>query len=193
MNHSLTRQVTLEGRVCFTKLGQGIRMDEKTEQRNDASQTIPLNSTSQMDGFLRDVSEECGTPLSSEYISEDRRSRNVTTLLEILNPDHLRCAQFLRGGRVRLSFREKSVRDHLLTEGLRFGDEDIPVTRHAEKLIVVYVRDLPYDVSSDDVLGFFGTFGEVLTVERSVSPDFPSLCTRNPIIKIVLQESLPYF
>ena len=112
-------------------------------------------------------------------------------LLEILNQDDLRCAQFLRGGRVRLSFREK-VRDHL-TEGLRFGEEDIPVTRHAEKLTVVYVRDIPYEVSSDDVLGFLGTFGEVLTVERSVSPDFPSLCTGNRIVKIVLQESLPYF
>ena len=114
--------------------------------------------------------------------------------MEILNPEHLRCAQFLRGGRVCLSFRE-SLRDHLLTEGLRFGDEDIPVTRHAEKLNVdvVYVRDLPYEVSSDDVLGFFGIFGEVLTVERSVSPDFPSFCTGNRIVKIVLQESLPYF
>ena len=112
--------------------------------------------------------------------------------MEILNPEHLRCAQFLRCGRVRLSFRE-SLRDHLLTEGLCFGDEDIPVTRHAEKLTVVYVRDLPYEVSSDDVHGFFGTFGEVLTVERSVSPDFPSFCTGNRIAKIVLQESLPYF
>ena len=104
----------------------------------------------------------------------------------------MRCAQFLRGGRVRLSLR-KSLRNHLLTEGLRFGDEDIPVTRHAQKLTVVYVRDLPYEVSNDDVFGFFGTFGEVLTVERSVSPDFPSFCTGNRIVKIVLQESLPYF
>ena len=55
-------------------------------------------------------------------------------LLEILNPEDLRCAQFLPGGRVRLSFREKSVRDHLLTEGPFFGDEDIPVIRHAENL-----------------------------------------------------------
>ena len=117
----------------------------------------------------------------------------LSQLLEILNPEDLRCAQFLCGGRVRLSFREKSVRYHLLSEGLSFGDEDLPVTRHAEKLTVVYVRDLPYEVSSGDVLGFFGTFGEVLTVERSVSPDSPSLCTGNLIVKIVLQKSMPYF
>ena len=54
---------------------------------------------------------------------------------------------FLRDGRVRVSFREKTVRDRRLADGLCFGDEDIPVTRDAEKLTVVYVRDLPYEVT----------------------------------------------
>ena len=57
---------------------------------------------------------------------------------------------------------------------------------------MVYVWDLPYKVSTVDVLDFFGAFGEVLTVERSVSPDFPSLCTGNGVVSIILQESLPY-
>ena len=100
------------------------------------------------DAFLRDVPKECGTSLSSECTSEDRRGRNVTTVVG--DPEDLRCVQFLRGGRVRASFREKSVRDRLVADGLRFDDEDIPVTRHAVKLTVVYVRDIPYDVASDD-------------------------------------------
>ena len=66
------------------------------------------------------------------------------------------------------------------------------MTRPAEKLTVVYVWDIPYEVSTDDVLDFFGAFGEVLTVERSVSLDFPSLCTGNGVVSIILQESLPY-
>ena len=58
-------------------------------------------------------------------------------LLEILRPEDLRCVQFLCGGRVRVSFREKSVRHRLVADGLHFGDEDIPVACHAEKLPVV--------------------------------------------------------
>ena len=41
---------------------------------------------SDQDAVLRDVSEECGTPLSSEYVSEDRRSRNVTTVIGDAEP-----------------------------------------------------------------------------------------------------------
>ena len=117
-------------------------------------------------------------------------------LLEILKPDDLRCVQVFCGGRVRVAFSEKTVRDRRLVDGLCFGnddDDDVPVTRDEEKLTKVYVRDPPYEVASDDFLDFFGTFGEVLTVKRSVFPDFPSLCTGNRIVKIVLQESLPYF
>lgn len=70
-------------------------------------------------------------------------------LLNTLNPEDLR-----------------SVCARHLAHGLRLGDEDIPVTHHAEKLTLVYVRDLRYEVASYDVLHFFSTFGEVLTVER---------------------------
>ena len=35
-------------------------------------------------------------------------------LLEILQIEDLRCVQFLRNGRVRVSFHEKETRDHFL-------------------------------------------------------------------------------
>ena len=114
-------------------------------------------------------------------------------LLEILNLEDLRCVQFLRGGRVRVSFREKAVRDHFLSEGMRLDDQAIPVTRDAEKVTVLYIRDLPYEVASDDVIDFFSSFGEVLTVERSVATDTPSLCNGNRVLKMVVNEDLPYF
>ena len=69
-------------------------------------------------------------------------------LLQILNPEDLRCVQFLRSGRVRVSFREKADRDHFLSEGMRLDDQDIPVTRDAEKVTVLYIRDLPYEVAT---------------------------------------------
>ena len=85
------------------------------------------------------------------------------------------------------------MRDRLLSEGMRFEDQDIPVTRDAENVTVLYLRDLPYEVASDDVIDFFSTYGEVLTVERSVVADFPNLCNGNRIVEMVLNEELPYF
>ena len=76
---------------------------------------------------------------------------------------------------------------------LKVSAQDIPVTRDAEKTTIVYLCDLPYEVSGDDVYDFFSAYGVVLTVERSVSPAFPSLCDGNRLIKIVLEQSLPYF
>ena len=85
------------------------------------------------------------------------------------------------------------MRDYHLSEGIRFAGHEIPVTRNAEKVVTVYFRNLPYDVAGDDVFDFFGAYGEVLTVERSVSPDFPSLCIGNRVVKMILKENLPYF
>ena len=45
----------------------------------------------------------------------------IPNLLEILHVEDLRCVQFLRNGKVCISFREKDVRDHYLVEGLRLG------------------------------------------------------------------------
>ena len=112
-------------------------------------------------------------------------------LLEIVEPEDLKCVQFLRGGKVCLSFKEKSVRAQYISEGLRFNGQDIPVTRDAEKLTIVYLHDLRYEIAGDDVYDFFSSYGDVLTVERSVSTAFPSLCDGNRVIKIVLEQSLP--
>ena len=112
-------------------------------------------------------------------------------LLEILPIEDLRCVQFLRNGRVRVSFHEKETRDHFLSEGMRFEDEDIPVTKDGQKVTMLFIQDLPYKVVSDDLIDFFSSFGEVLTVERSVAANFPNLGNR--ILKLILNEDLPYF
>ena len=57
----------------------------------------------------------------------------------------------------------------------------------------MYIRDLPYEIASDDVIGFFFSYSEVLTAERSVAAKFPSLCNGNCILKMILNEDLPYF
>lgn len=63
-----------------------------------------------------------------------------------------------RGGKVHLSFKEKPSHDHLFSEGLRIDGFDIPITRDVEKLTTVYLRDLPYEFSGDDVYEFFDIY-----------------------------------
>ena len=50
-------------------------------------------------------------------------------LLQIFQPDSLRCVQFLRSGKIRVTFREKAVRDYYLSEGVRFEGQANPMTR----------------------------------------------------------------
>ena len=47
----------------------------------------------------------------------------------------------------------------------------------------------PHEIPGDDVYEFFGAYGDVLTVERSKSPTFPTLCDSNRVIKIVLKKT----
>ena len=57
----------------------------------------------------------------------------------------------------------------------------------------MHLRDIPYEVNGYDVYDFFSAYGEVLTIDRTVSSDYPSLCDENQIGEIVLKESLPCF
>ena len=113
-------------------------------------------------------------------------------VLEIVEPEVLKCAQFLQGGKVRLSFKEKSGCDHLLYEGLCVDEVDIPVTEHGKKLTIVYLCDLPFEVFSD-LYDFFADYGDVATIERSISSTCSSLFDGNRVVKIVLDKEIPYF
>ena len=72
---------------------------------------------------FRHVPEECGAShgFPPRVYRKTGAAEMLPQLLEILKPDDLRCVHVLRGGRVCVSFREKSVHDHHLAEGLRSG------------------------------------------------------------------------
>ena len=97
------------------------------------------------------------------------------------------------GGKVRLSFKEKSDCDHILYEGLCVDGVDIPVTEHGKNLTTVYLRDLPFEVSSDDLYAFFADYGDVTTSERYTSSTCYSLFDGNRVVKIVLDRVIAYF
>ena len=96
----------------------------------------------------------CSTSLLKSIYQKIGASELLPQLLEIVKPEDLKCVQFLRGGKVLLSFKEKSVRDHYIPEGLCFNGQDIPVAGDAAKLTIVYLRDLAHEVAGDDAYDF---------------------------------------
>ena len=86
-----------------------------------------------------------------------------------------------RGGEVHLSFKEKSSRDNLFSEGLRIDGFDIPITRDAEKLTTVYLRDLPYEIPGDDVC-----HGSLVPMAISGRLNFPSFPLFPPCATTIL-------
>ena len=95
--------------------------------------------------------------LCCRHLMPTQRAWCCTSLLKsIRRPVHLSCyhscwrllslktssvSSSFRGGEVHLSFKEKSSRDNLFSEGFRIDGFDIPITRDAEKLTTVYLRD----------------------------------------------------
>ena len=87
-----------------------------------------------------------------ESVSENYGSSDVLPrLLSVVDAEKLTTVQFLRGGRVRLTFKDRASRDDLISSGLVCGDVQVHVVRADFRFRSVYVRDLPSEVSDDDV------------------------------------------
>ena len=100
-------------------------------------------------------------------------SEVLPLLLDAVDPDKLVTVQFLRGGRVRLTFKDTVSCDELMSFGLTCGDVEVRVVRADSSFRCVHVRDLPSEVFDEDVKSFFQSYGQVLLVRRSTFANFP--------------------
>ena len=58
---------------------------------------------------------------------------------------------------------------------------------------MLYLRDLPHEVHTEDLRDFLSAYSRVLVMERSMCADFPLLFDENRVIKMILEKDLPYF
>ena len=114
-------------------------------------------------------------------------------LLDAVDKDNLTTVQFLRGGFVRLTFKDVACCDHLVTQGLVYGDTQVRVFRADSHVRSIHVRDLPSEVPDDDVRAFFGSFGEVLSIRRATFANYPSVYNGNRVVEVALTQDVPYF
>ena len=108
-----------------------------------------------------------------------------------LHASKISALQFLRGGRVRVTFREPAFREELLSNDLFFEDRKIPVTPAGVHVVTVYVRDLPVELSNDSVKSAFSTYGEVYSVCHGFFKDFPDLQNGNRLILMSISNPIP--
>ena len=114
-------------------------------------------------------------------------------LLAALNADKLTTVQFLQGGRVRVTCKDRATCDDFISRGLVYADANVPVFRAHVNVRSVHVRDLPSEITVDDVKAFFQSYGDVLSIRRSTFPNFPSLYNGNRVVEVALDHDIPYF
>ena len=111
-------------------------------------------------------------------------------LVRALHASKISALQFLRGGRVRVTFREPAFREELLSNDMFFEDRLIRVTPAGVHVVTVYVRDLPVELSNDSVKSAFSTYGEVYSVRHDFFKDFPDLQNGTRLILMSISNSI---
>ena len=114
-------------------------------------------------------------------------------LMKCLDADKILAVQFLRAGKVRLTFEDPEVCSAVLRNGLELESLSVQLMPADDRLRCVYLRDLPVEVDDDVVSSFPSRYGEVLSVDHCYFDDFPSLCNGNRLVKILLAQDIPSF
>ena len=98
----------------------------------------------------------------SEEVDKNAGASDVLSLvMGSLDADEVRAVQFLRAGRVRVTFQDSQV----LEDDLDLGDVSVQLFPADERLRTVYIRDLPVEIDDEVVSSFLADFGEVLSVD----------------------------
>ena len=120
-------------------------------------------------------------------------SEVLPQLLECLPSDKVVTVQFLRGGVVRLTFKDEASLTDVLARGIYFQEIHLRVVRAMSEVRTLYVHDLPVEIPDDVVSSFLAAFGDVVHVTRSSYKDFPSVSDGHRVVRIVLKQDVPYF
>ena len=107
-------------------------------------------------------------------------------LMKCLDAERILAVQFLKAGKVRLTFEDTEVCSAVLRNGLELEGLSIQLMPADDKLRCVYLRDLHVEVVNDVVSSFLSRYGEVLSVDHCYFDDFPSPCNGNRLVKLLL-------
>ena len=135
--------------------------------------------------------------LMAQFPEDVYRNAGASDVLPLvmknLDADKVLAVQFLRAGRVRLTFQDPETCAQVLKEGLDLGDFSVDLFPADDRLRTVHLRDLPVEIEEEVVLSFLGGFGEVLSVNHCFFDDYPSVRNGNRVAKVLLDRDIPQF
>ena len=135
--------------------------------------------------------------LMAQFPEDVYRNAGASDVLPLvmknLDADKVLAVQFLRAGRVRLTFQDPETCAQVLKEGLDLGDFSVDLFPADDRLRTVHLRDLPVEIEEEVVLSFLAGFGEVLSVNHCFFDDYPSVRNGNRVAKVLLDRDIPQF
>ena len=114
-------------------------------------------------------------------------------VMKNLDEDKISAVQFLRAGRVRLTFHDPETCSQVLKDGLDFGDFSVDLLPADDRLRTVHLRDLPVEIEEEVVFSFLSGYGEVLSVSHCFFDEYPNVRNGNRVAKVLLDRDIPQF
>ena len=114
-------------------------------------------------------------------------------VMKNVDEDKISAIQFLRAGKVRLTFQDSETCSQVLKDGLDFGDFSVDLLPADDRLRAVHVRDLPVEIEEEAVSRFLSGYGEVLSVSHCFFDEYPNVRNGNRVAKVLLDHDIPQF
>ena len=145
--------------------------------------------------FLLSMPVECPNSLIAFFPPEVYRNVGacdvLPLLVSVLYRSKLETVQFLRNGAVRLTFKDVASCDEVLLSGFECNSHRIRVTAVEQTSRLVYVRDLPCEVTDGALRASLRPFGEVHSIRRSEHDGFLGLFDGSRVVKMSLSKDIP--
>ena len=147
--------------------------------------------------FARMPSFQYPCSLVAQFSEEVYKNAGASDVLPLvmgsLDADKVRAVQFLRAGRVRVTFQDSQTCSQILEDGLDLGDVSVQLFPADERLRTVYIRDLPVEIEHEVVSNFLAEFGEVLSVGYCFFDHYPTIRNGNRVAKVLLDRDIPQY
>ena len=196
----LRRFVVMSGGHCtFPTGGPAIRLKNK-KKTDEAQKAETVTLIDVLFACLQPVkmpSYQYPRSLVAQFTEDIYKNAGASDVLPLvmksLDAEKVLGVQFLRAGRVRLTFDDPETCSTVLKDGLDLGDVRVQLFPADDRVRLVHLRDLPVEVDHDNVSTFFSAYGEVLSVDHCYFEEYPSVRNGNRIVKILLTQDIPCF
>ena len=129
----------------------------------------------------------------AQFSEEVYKNAGASDVLPLVMGSLDAAMQFLRAGKVRVTFQDSQTCSQILEDGLDLGDVSVQLFPADERLRTVYIRDLPVEIDDDVVSSFLADFGEVLPVDYCFFDHYPTVRNGNRLAKVLLDRDIPQY